>query len=183
MNEWDDNREDGRTMVHNDEEVEFEEFRPKPMPRDTRLDMEVVRVKRIDYDTEMEDEAEQAQDDDGNSQTADGEEQPKPKRERFKLFREFMLGTILNNDLVRENYRYAIFFAGLLFLSIVLLFTSLGSYLKYIKLEDEVLLLRERAIRMSEERYEKSSHSAIVRRLDERGLKLHDPQEPYEILE
>lgn len=184
MNEWDDNR----TVMQNDEEVEIEEFRPKPLPKDTRLDLEVVRVQRIDYDTEMEgsDSRHESPADGSPAEDAareDGEaDQPKP-RERFRLIRQLMLGTILNNDVVRENYRYAIIFAAMLFLSIVMLFTSLGSYLKYIKLEDEVLLLRERAIRMSEERYEKSSHSAIVRQLNERGIKLADPQEPYEVLE
>ena len=171
-------------MYGNDEEYMQEQTEEQSgiLPRDTRLDMEVVRVKRVDYDTEMEDgEPERSADEAGEAEVAAEPEQP--KRERFKLVREFMLGTILNNDVVRENYRYAIFFAGLLFLSIAMLFTSLGTYLKYMKLGDEVQLMRERAIRMSEERYEQSSHSAIVRRLQERGINLADPQEPHEILE
>lgn len=167
-------------------EPEAEDFVPRrELPRDTRLDMEVIRVERAEDEEfgsvdDVEDE-ERNGSDGGEDQPAEGE-QPK-RRQRFKLIREFMLGTILNNSLVRENYRYVIIFACLLFFSIVMLFTSLGTYLRYVKLEDEVRLLRERSIRMNEERYEESSHTAIVNKLRERGINLADPQEPHEKLD
>lgn len=106
-----------------------------------------------------------------------------PRRERFKLIKQIFLGTILNQDYIRENYRYAFLIAGMLFLSIVMLFSSLGAYIRYTNLDNEVRLLRERAIRMSEMRYEQSSHSAIVRRIKERGIDLADPVEQRELLD
>lgn len=172
-------------------EIEVEELVVKKEPErafrhDTPLDVEVVRVHhRDDFDQTIVDEDAESEDyddnaDDGGAEADGGEN---TRRERFKLMRQIVLGTILSNDSVRENYRYVITIAIMLFTSIVMLFSSLGSYLRYTQLADEVHLLRERAIRMSEQRYESSSHSAIVRRLEERGIKLVDPQEPHEILD
>lgn len=160
--------------------------------RDTPLDTEVVRVRRDDEFAEEEgrqeppfdlgDDLEGAREDfDGDDGDGDAEEADavqEPRRERFKLIKQIFLGTILNSDHIRENYRYAVLIAGMLFLSIVMLFTSLSVYIRYTTLENEVRLLRERAIRMSELRYEQSSHSAVVRRLQERGIELKDPSEP-----
>lgn len=194
MSEWEDN---SRATGWQDQpmnetpapesEAEVEELVvPQPqrerMRHDTPLDVEVVRVRRDDFDQPMTDP------DDGDEtgrQTPAEEERGEQtaSRQRFKLIRQIVLGTILNADSMRENYRYAGLIAVMLFLSIVMLFSSLSSYLRYTKLEDEVHLLREKAIRMSEERYEHSSHSAIVRRLGERGIKLSDPQEPHEFLD
>lgn len=186
------------------EALEIEEFVPRRRDFDTRLDVEVVRVDRDDFDVDITGgdarkarrevvvERTESRDDDAETEAAAPEraaaedeqaETEQPVRgQRFKLIRQLILGTILNADSVREHYRYAILVAVMLFLSIVMLFSSLGTYLRYTKLEDEVHLLRERAIRMSEQRYENSSHSAIVRRLKERGINLKDPQEPHELL-
>lgn len=197
MSEYNDNRltPDERSDARPNPDLEIEEFeeliprrRRERMRHDTPLDVEVVRVRRRDdFDQPItepepadgEDEAESA----ATDAEGEGERSSVPVRERFKLLRQIVLGTILNADSVRENYRYAILIAVMLFLSIVMLFSSLGSYLRYTKLEDEVHLMRERAIRMSEQRYEQSSHSAIVRRLNERGIHLKDPQEPHELLD
>lgn len=178
-----------------EQEVEFEEL-AAPEPRrtrfgsDTPLDVEVVRVQRNDFDTDLtepdagEPETRAEGEEQGQQQGEQGQEESRnPARERFRLVRQLVLGTILNTDSMRENYRYAVLIAVMLFLSIAMLFSSLGSYLRYAKLENEVRLLRERAIRMSEQRYEHSSHSAIVRQLNERGINLVDPQEPHELLD
>ena len=143
---------------------------------DTPLNTEVVRIRRED---------EYSDDDppfDPDNAESAAETDASPRKQRFKLIRDILLGTILNRDIVREYYRYAAAFAFLLFGSIVMLFSSLDAYIKYTKLDDEVRLLRERSIRMSEQRYELSSHSAVVRRLKERGINLSDPLEPREIL-
>ena len=182
MNEFENN-----TTENQDLEVEELVVEKRPVRRafrhDTPLDVEVVRVQRHDdFDQKIvDDEAESAESEAADDTVAEGE--GAPRRDRLKLMRQIVLGTILNNDSMRENYRYAISIAFMLFLSIVMLFSSLGSYLRYTKLEEEVHLLRERAIRFSEQRYEHSSHSAIVRRLNERGIELVDPQEPHELLD
>lgn len=164
------------------EELVTEQPRRGILRHDTPLDVEVVRVQRSDdFDERITDDSGDA--DPEHTEAAAEQETGMSGRERFKLIRQIVLGTILSADSMRENYRYVISIAVMLFLSIVMLFSSLGSYLRYTKLEDEVHLLRERAIRMSEERYEHSSHSAIVRKLNERGIKLDDPREPHELLD
>ena len=159
--------------------------KPSSLKHDTPLDIEVVRVsRRDDFDHEIVEDADDDDDEVDAVEGADGDVEGRISgRERFRLVRQLVLGTILSTDVVRENYRYVAFIAFMLFFSIVMLFSSLSSYLRYTKLEDEVHLLRERAIRMSEQSYEQSSHSAIVRRLKERGIDLIDPQEPHERLE
>ena len=191
--DWETQRMDEQPLERiADEEVEIEELivdepkRRERLPEDTRLDVEVVRVRRRDdFDEKIsadDDEEEEAATEDAAVEPRDAGAEGE-SRKRFKLMRQIVLGTILNADSVRENYRHVIAIAVMLFVSILMLFSSLDSYLRYTKLKDEVHLLRERAIRMSEQRYEHSSHSAIVRRLRERGIKLEDPSEPHEILD
>ena len=69
------------------------------------------------------------------------------------------------------------------FASIVVLFWALRLDIRYARLSDEVQLLHERSIRMQEQRYLRSSHSAIVESLRERGLDLYDPLRPSEVIE
>lgn len=171
-----------------EEEVEYVDLETSSPRRgfrsgDTRLDVEVVRVERPDFDSPITEDAPDEEESAGAEGGGTAETETQPYRERFRLMRQLFLGTILNNEVVRANYRYAIMIACLLFMSIAMLFWSLTMYLRYTRLEDEVHLLRERAIRMSEQRYEQSSHSAIVRKLNERGMTdLQDPSEPHKIL-
>ena len=69
------------------------------------------------------------------------------------------------------------------FLSIAVMFTALHLDMKYTRLEREVQILRERSIRLQEQRYSRTTHSAIVERLRERGIDLGDPSAPGEIIE
>ena len=55
--------------------------------------------------------------------------------------------------------------------------------MKYSRLEREVQILRERSIRLQEQRYSRTTHSAIVERLRRRGIDLNDPAAPGEIIE
>ena len=47
----------------------------------------------------------------------------------------------------------------------------------------DVQKLRERSIRLQEQRYQRTTHSAIVEQLRARGIELYDPQAPGEIIE
>ena len=44
-------------------------------------------------------------------------------------------------------------------------------------------ITRQEAIRLQEQRYRRTTHSAIVERLRERGIELTDPPAPGEIIE
>jgi hypothetical protein len=84
---------------------------------------------------------------------------------------------------VRENYRYVGVIAAMFFVSIMVLFLSLRLDIRYARLNTEVQLLHERSIRLQEQCYRRSSHSAIVESLHERGLELYDPLRPNEVIE
>ena len=47
----------------------------------------------------------------------------------------------------------------------------------------QVQLLRERSVRLQEQSFRSTTHSAVVRALAERGIPLYDPAAPGEIIE
>ena len=96
--------------------------------------------------------------------------------------------------LTRVRWLYILFFCvGLLFTcrivyvmffcSILTIFNALRLDKRFTQVEAETQLLRERSIRMQERRYRQTTHSAIVRRLEERGIELRDAGSATEIIE
>ena len=69
------------------------------------------------------------------------------------------------------------------FVSIATTFAALHSDLRCSRLEKEVALLHEKAIRMREARHESDSHTAIVRQLSKRGIEMIDPHSQPRIIE
>ena len=92
-------------------------------------------------------------------------------------------GTILVREGVSKYYPYMLTIAGMFFLSIMVMFWSLHLDMRYTRLERDVQKLRERSIRLQEQRYQRTTHSAIVEQLRARGIELYDPQAPGEIIE
>ena len=105
------------------------------------------------------------------------------RRRESSLWRQLFSGRILVNEIVRETYRYVGVIAAMFFVSIMVLFLSLRLDIRYARLNTEVQLLHERSIRLQEQCYRRSSHSAIVESLHERGLELYDPLRPNEVIE
>ena len=64
----------------------------------------------------------------------------------------------------------------------MVLFGALQREIKCRALQKEVALLKERAIRASEIRFQSTSHSAILRQLTERDININDPKETPIIL-
>lgn len=104
------------------------------------------------------------------------------RRRKNPLFR-LVSGTILVGEQATRYYPYLVTFAVLFFLNIVVLFWSLHLDRRYLRLEREVQKLRERSIRLEEQRYRITTHSAIVREIERRGLGLADPVRPGEIID
>lgn len=104
------------------------------------------------------------------------------KRSRNPLRRIFS-GTILLSDEARRNYPYLLTIAVMFFLNIVVLFWSLHLDMRHLRLEREVQKLRERSIRLEEQRFQLTSHSRIVEELARRGIDIQDPVRPAEIIE
>ena len=85
-------------------------------------------------------------------------------------------GDILLAEEAKRVYTLLMMLGVIFFASIATIFASLNRDLQCRQLEKEVELLKERAIRTKEECYRKSSHSAILRQLEERGIKIEDPK-------
>lgn len=115
----------------------------------------------------------------------EAQEEAEKRASRHRWLRS--IGLLLTGEiLVKENvtrfYSYASYIALMFFLSIVTLFAGLRVETKCNRLEREVELLHERSIRLKEQRYQKSSHSAIVEELERRGIELYDPLTPTNII-
>ena len=111
---------------------------------------------------------------------------PRERREsprRASTFWQLFSGSILVREGVSKYYPYMLTIAGMFFLSIVVMFWSLHLDMRYTRLERDVQKLRERSIRMQEQRYQRTTHSAIVRQLEARGIELYDPLVPGEIID
>ena len=115
---------------------------------------------------------------------ADEEERERrERRRRSSTFWQLFSGTILVREGVSKYYPYMLTIAGMFFLSIMVMFWSLHLDMRYTRLERDVQKLRERSIRLQEQRYQRTTHSAIVEQLRARGIELYDPQAPGEIIE
>ncbi len=103
-------------------------------------------------------------------------EEKKARRPRWVVWiNGVVTGDILLAEEVKRVYTLLTMLGVIFFASIATIFGSLQRDMRYRELEKEVALLKERAIRTSEECYRHSSHSAIVRKLKERGIDIEDP--------
>ena len=140
---------------------------------------EVIRINSGEADEDILIEREQMA-----AEKAEREAEEQRQREKeASWWDQFFTGRILLHNLVRENYRYLAIIAVMFFSSIVVLFWSLRLDIRYARLGTEVQLLHERSIRLQEQCYRRSSHSAIVNSLRERGIELYDPLRPNEVIE
>ena len=107
----------------------------------------------------------------------------KSKRPRWVVWiNSVVTGDILLAEEVKRVYTLLTMLGVIFFASIATIFGSLQRDMRYRELEKEVALLKERAIRTSEECYRHSSHSAILRKLKERGIDIEDPKTQPKIL-
>ncbi len=144
-----------------------------------RMREEIIRVSSGDAQEDIErDKAEH-----------EAKEQQRIEREKSEKRREanpvwlIISGNVLLHDHVRKGYRYMGILAILFFLGIVTMFASLHLDLHYGKLSSQLLILRERSLKMQSERFSKSSHSEISRQLKERNIEIYDPTKPRIIIE
>lgn len=105
------------------------------------------------------------------------------RRRRGSTLWQLFSGSILVRKGVSKYYPYMLTIAGMFFLSIVVMFWSLHLDRRYARLERDVQMLRERSIRLEQQRYRITTHSAILDELHRRGLELYDPLTPGELLD
>ena len=110
-------------------------------------------------------------------------EEKESKRPRWSVWiNGIVTGDILLAEEVKRVYTLLTILGVIFFASIATIFGALQRDLRCNQLEKEVSLLKERAIRTSEECYKHSSHSAILRKLKERGIEIDDPKTQPKIL-
>ena len=110
-------------------------------------------------------------------------EEKKTKRSRWsRWINGVITGDILLVNEVKRVYTLLTILGVIFFASIATMFASLHSDLQRNKLEKELMMLKERAIRTSERCYQHSSHSAILRKLQECGIEISDPKTQPKIL-
>lgn len=144
-----------------------------------RIRREVRRMERGEADEEIQSDQEQEA-----TEKAEREEaQHKETKRKASLIFQFFSGTILVRKGVSQYYPYMLCIAGMFFLSIAVMFWSLHLDMKYSRLEREVQMLRERSIRLQEQRYGRTTHSAITLELQKRGIELSDPAAPGETID
>ncbi len=117
---------------------------------------------------------------------AESEEESEERRRlrrRASTLRQFLSGTILVRKDVSKYYPYMLSIAAMFFVSIIVIFWSLHLDIRYSRVESEAKRLRERSIRLEELRFRRTTHSAILQRLKERGIELCEPLAPSETIE
>lgn len=144
-----------------------------------RVRREVLRMERGEADEEIRADLEREA-----AERAEAEERERrERRRRSSTLWQLVSGTILVREGVSKYYPYMLTIAGMFFLSIVVMFWTLHLDMRYTRLEREVQKLRERSIRLEEQRYRHTTHSAVMEELRRRGIELYDPLAPGEIIE
>lgn len=98
------------------------------------------------------------------------------KRAKRTRMLSWVTGDVLLAEEAKRVYNLFTLLGVIFFASIVMIFWSLQQDIRCNKLQKEVSLLKERAIRTSEECFRYSSHSAVLRQLEERGIDIADPK-------
>lgn len=156
-----------------------EERRQEEYERELRrkIRREVRRISAGDADDEIREDEELER---AEQEQRQAEEQRLQRKHSSWLWQMFS-GSILMRSGMSQHYRYALMIAAMFFCSILTIFNSLRLDKKFAHVEAETQLLRERSIRMQERRYRRTTHSAIVRQLRERGIDLRDPDNMSQI--
>ena len=167
--------------------TEYNESEQIVDPQQEALEREAQEALRRTIRTEIRRVQTGAADKDIADDIAREEEQAREEKRRNRpRWMVWTLGAITGDILLAEQVKRVYVFLTMLgvifFASIATMFASLQQDLRYNRLEKEVERLKERAIRTAERRYEESSHTAILRKLKERGLDIEDPNTQPTIL-
>lgn len=144
-----------------------------------RVRREVRRMERGEADEEIRADEEREEAERAEARAREARE----RRRRSSTFWQLFSGSILVRKGVSKYYPYMLTIAGMFFLSIMVIFWSLHLDMRFTRLSRDVQKLRERSIRLQEQRYQRTTHSAIIEQLHARGIDLYDPLAPGEIIE
>lgn len=160
---------------------------PEPDPA-TRQETEYERRVRLEVRRHTDDEPDNGPDDEEprrpepprepKNDTLFEEEEPPRKRRRPSTARQLLTGSILIREDFSKYYHYLWGIAAMFFVSIFVMFLALQCDLRCSDLEREVRVLRARAAVMESRRFHLTTHTAIVRELEARNIRLRTPDIP-----
>ncbi|MFI3323708.1 MAG: hypothetical protein SNI45_02880 [Rikenellaceae bacterium] len=156
-----------------------------PAPK-SRIESEIVHIEQQESEESPFLEEGEARPDDEQTREEEAEE---AKREAKRIAREksafwqFISGNFLILEGATGTYRYLLIVAATLFLSVVSIFYTFHLSKRYTARESEVQLLHERKLEYQRVRFNKTSHSAIVKELKRRGIPIYDLQESKTIID
>ena len=166
--------------MHNDHEFDpearLQRERDEELAR--RIRREVRRVQSGEADQEIEQEIEQER---AEKEALESQKEAQRRRAASPL-RGLLTGNILRQEWIAGHYRYPLIIAGVFLLSIIVMFWSLRLDMALTREQREVQLLREKAVRLREQRNRITTHSAVVEELKRREIPLVDPVEPHQKL-
>jgi hypothetical protein len=110
-------------------------------------------------------------------------EEARKRLKRSRLMWQLFSGNILVSGSVACNYRYFIAIAVMCFVSIAVMFAALYADIRYTRVERELQLVRERSIRLQEQLFSRTTHAAIAKEVEERGLGLQEPRKSREVVD
>ncbi len=163
----------------NPERAEEERLRAEEELFARRVRREVLRVQSGEAEEDIRADREREEE----HRRAEAEVEARRARRRANPLFRLLSGSILVGEQAARYYPYMLTIAAMFFVNIVVLFWSLHLDVRYSRLEREVQKLRERSIRLEEQRYRRTTHSAVAAELARRGIELYDPQKPVEIIE
>ncbi|MFI3286620.1 MAG: hypothetical protein R3Y08_08205 [Rikenellaceae bacterium] len=109
-------------------------------------------------------------------------EEKRKAREKSIIW-QFISGNWMILEGVTGTYRYLLIIAATLFMSVVSIFITFHLSEKLTNSANSAQLLRERSLEYQRIRFNKTSHSAIVKELEHRGIPLYDIHESKTIIE
>ncbi|MBR5465227.1 MAG: hypothetical protein IKU77_05495 [Alistipes sp.] len=164
------------------------DFHPERQEEEARRQEEEALARRVRREVLRVQSGEAAEDleadrlaEEARQEAIEAEETRKARRRNNPFYR-LVSGTILLDKHATRSYPYLMTIAAMFFLNIVALFWSLHLDLRYSRLEREVQKLREKSIRYEEQRYRKTTHSAVSEELQRRGIELYDPVQPGQLI-
>ena len=146
-----------------------------------KIRREVRRVSPGEADDQMREEMLEDEERRREEEELRAADEERLRRRHSSWLWQMFSGSILTRSGMSRYYKYALLIAVMFFCSILTIFNSLRLDKKFAHVEAETQLLRERSIRMQERRYRRTTHSAIVRQLRERGIDLRDPDNMSQI--
>lgn len=167
-----------RDLDFHPERAEEERRRAEEEQFARRVRREVLRVQsgEAEEDLRADREAEEAE-----AEARAAEQAQQARRKANPILRLFS-GSILVSERLTRNYPYLITIAVMFLINIMVIFWSLHLDMRYSRLEREVQKLREQSIRLEEQRYRMTNHSAVVEELARRGIPIGDPEHLVEII-